>query len=618
MATKLKPSTTNNRLSFILNDFSGGLVNNVNDVKMKDNESPDMLNMQFRNDGLLQKRPGTIWLSSTPWGQDLIDVIPYEYEPNKILTLYLTPMYLCYIDEFDEPYVIWENDGKEIRYAHYMNQLFFVDGLNLYSFDYSTNKTYKYVDPPGDYTPNPKPAIEGVTKEKYIKTYENGHIECSELYERWYEPCQYELEDGYKGSGLIPINLDMIQIKQDRLYVHSSTSANMVWISDSLNPAYFPSALPIQTPPNDDVITALHVYNDALIIGRRDSIYALFGNTNRDDSTEQYILTEINTHTGMANHKSANKVHHLMFFAGSDGNFYKLNPPSTNQSTLYTTKLNTKLDITLEPFNLIIDDIKKAHTMFDSANSLWYVQIGNATLVYNYDMMAWTRYSNINAISFFMVDNELRFCRNTGSIYKFASIDGNQKYCDEYYDEECGVLINLPVVAYWTSRNMDFGVPARVKQFRDTYVTSEAFEDYSTTINVKYEVDYVDIYNSFKVENEISKWDKAIFDVNKFASRNIDRSLPLMINRRGRTLKIYFGCGYQYWGSAFELPAPGLVPEYHLVYHTREERLYVRVPRRDGYDLKHEKYFMPLPSDELNQALLVHNIMGIYELKGYR
>ena len=31
--------TQNQRLSFVINDFSGGLVNNVNDVKMKDNQS---------------------------------------------------------------------------------------------------------------------------------------------------------------------------------------------------------------------------------------------------------------------------------------------------------------------------------------------------------------------------------------------------------------------------------------------------------------------------------------------------------------------------------------------------------------------------------------------------
>ena len=612
--------TSNTRLTFTLNDFSGGLVNTVNDAKMKDNESPDMLNMQFRNDGLLQKRPGTVWLSSTPWGQDLIDVIPYEYAPNQIVMLYLTPNYLCYTDEYGDPYVVWQNEGRQLKYVHYMNQLFFVDGLYLYSYDHNSNKTYKYVNPPEGFTPAPTPTIEGVTKEKYVKHFENGHNECAELYEKWYEPCQYELEDGYKGSNVVPTALDLIEVKGNRLYVRSMLEGmeNMVFISDILNPSYFPAGLPIQTPPTDDVITAFHTFGDYLIIGRRDSIYALYGTTNREDSVNQYVLYEVHTHAGMANNNSADRVHHMMFFAGSDGNFYKLTPPSSYNTSLSTTKLNTKLDITMPPFNFTSSDIKNAITKFDSANGLWYVQLGDETLVYNYDMSAWTRYNNIDALNFFIVDNELRFSRRTGSIYRFASKEGNQKYYDEYYDVDAGVKIDLPISAYWTSRNMDFGAPARVKQFRDTYVTSESFEDYSSTINVKYEVDYVDIYESFKVENEISKWDKAIFDSSKFVSRNIDRSLPLMINRRGRTLKVFFGCGYKYWGSLQVFPAPGMVEENQLVYVVEEGKLYVRIPRRDGYETIKDKYFRELTDSEMNQALLVHNVMGVYELKGYR
>ena len=130
-----------------------------------------------------------------------------------------------------------------------------------------------------------------------------------------------------------------------------------MFISDILNPSYFPAGLPIQTPPNDDVITAFHVYGDYLIIGRRDSIYALHGTTNREESIGQYRLYEVHTHAGMANNKSADRVHHMMFFAGSDGNFYKLIPPSSYNTSLSTTKLNTKLDITMPPFvlsNLVI------------------------------------------------------------------------------------------------------------------------------------------------------------------------------------------------------------------------------------------------------------------------
>ena len=91
-----------------------------------------------------------------------------------------------------------------------------------------------------------------------------------------------------------------------------------------------------------------------------------------------------------------------------------------------------------------------------------------------------------------------------------------------------------------------------------------------------------------------------------------------MINRRGRTIKVSFGCGYQYCGSLETFPAPGMIPEYQLVYVIEDEKLYLRVPRRSGFDNKKDKYFIEFPREELNQALLVHNVMGIYELKGYR
>ena len=614
--------SSNQRLTFVINDFSGGLVNNVNDVKMKDSQSPDMLNMQFRIDGLIQKRPGTVHLESTAWGHNLLHVTSYEYEPNKQMYIYVTESMICY-NTYEggrkEPYKIGEFNGMIPQFIHYMGELFWVDGLYMYSYNHKLKRTYKYVNPPLSFVPKPKPAVEGEVKEKYITTYENGHITCSELYEKWYEPCEYEMEDGYKGLNNVPPCPTLIALKEDRIYLSGNANdPNMVYISDILQPSYFPASLPVQTPPNDDVITALEVYNDNLIIGRRDSIYALTGNSNRDDSISQYVLYQINCHTGIANPNCSDMVYSRMFFVGSDGNFYKLNPPSQNSTTMSTTQLNLTLDLTLPPFNLTVSDVRYAHTCFDGTYGLWYVQIADITLVYNYQLMAWTRYDKINALNFFIMNNELRFCRSTGSIYMFASREGNQKYYDEYYDPDLGKTITLPIVAYWTSRNMDMGTPARVKQFRDTYVTSESFESYNTTVNIKYEIDYVDIHDTFKIENEVSKWDRALFDVNKFVSRNIDRSLPLMLNRRGRTIKVYYGCGYQYWGAREELPVPGIVPEFNLVYVNSEDKLYVRVPRRDGFEDKNDKYFMELPQDEYNQALLVHNIMGIYELKGYR
>ena len=683
MSTKLSVPTNSEKLTFVLNDFSGGIVNNVNDTKMQDNQSPDMLNMQFRIDGLIQKRPGILFQKESPVVDgakyEISDVIKYEYGAGEILMLYVNEFQMYYENEFGQPVVVFESTFAKhdlevgsypplkIKYVNFNGALIFTDGFNLYSFNFEGEEqkptTVKFVNPPADYTPKEKPAVTGETKtselkgvykvmhysretnhdytdETYIYQDSSGayYIDDdgfniykndwrywdeeslgAEYYERWYEPCQYEMEDGYKGTNLLPPSIGIIAVHKDRLYVSGSEfDPNMIWISDILNPYYFPASMTLQTPPTDDYITALHNYNNALIIGRRNSLFALFGNTNRDDALNEYELVQLNTHTGMINDCSANKVFHMLFFVGSDGNLYKLLPPNTTSDKMYTTQLNTTLDLSLPPFNLSIYDMEQARSVFDGKEGLWYVQVSDHTLVYNYQLMAWTRYSNINAMCFLNIDNEVHFLTTFGNIYKMPSREGNQNYLDEYYDSMQGKVIQIPINAYWTSRNLDMGQPARVKQFRDTYVTTECFEDYPTTVSIKYEVDYVDISSINIIENEIARWNKAIFDKSKFTSRNIDRSLPLMINRRGRTLKVFYGSAFKYIGSFWWFPQPSDVEEYDVFYSIEDKSFYQRVPKLNIEGSIRDKYFIELNKEDLSQALLVHNITGVYQLKGYR
>ena len=136
-------ATTSTKLSFVLNDFSGGLVNNVNDAKMLDSQSPDMLNMQFRIDGLLQKRPGTVFINQCPVkDEDLLDVIPYEYAPDQHKIMYLTTGGL-YFKEQGETLKIWTNtNSSHIKYVHFMGALIFTDGSYLYKFDYNDKTNF--------------------------------------------------------------------------------------------------------------------------------------------------------------------------------------------------------------------------------------------------------------------------------------------------------------------------------------------------------------------------------------------------------------------------------------------------------------------------------------------
>ena len=149
MATKLSVPTTSEKLTFVINDFSGGIVNNVNDSKMNDNQSPDMLNMQFRVDGLIQKRPGMIFQKKSPTFSDVTyeisDVIKYEYGAGEYVLIYVNRFQMYYENMNGKPVVIWESpyakknlrvgeyEPYKIKYVNFNGLLIFTDGQSLYS-----------------------------------------------------------------------------------------------------------------------------------------------------------------------------------------------------------------------------------------------------------------------------------------------------------------------------------------------------------------------------------------------------------------------------------------------------------------------------------------------------
>ena len=189
MSTKLSVPTNSEKLTFVLNDFSGGIVNNVNDAKMQDNQSPDMLNMQFRIDGLIQKRPGILFQKESPVVDgakyEISDVIKYEYGAGEILMLYVNEFQMYYENEFGQPVVVFESTFAKhdlevgsypplkIKYVNFNGALIFTDGFNLYSFKFEGEEqkptTVKFVNPPADYTPKEKPAVTGETKTSELK-----------------------------------------------------------------------------------------------------------------------------------------------------------------------------------------------------------------------------------------------------------------------------------------------------------------------------------------------------------------------------------------------------------------------------------------------------------------
>ena len=352
--------TTPERITFTVKDFTGGLNNVMSENRLKDNQSPDLLNVRFRKDGVLEKRSGLkpydIINGAYSINGDLHGAWTIKVDDNKETLLLHVDDDLIYVRSSDRKpvFIPWgqTEETRSLSVTQFQDKVYFVDGsIYLYVLKIgelekdSLPNIYRIIDPPSDFTPNAKPSVEGVYKDS--RSNENYNIINS-----WYEPCEYELEDGYKGVNRISAyRKKYICIHKDRLYIAGDENdPNMLYISDILNPYYFPAALPIQTPPDGDIITALKVFGQALIIGRQNSMYALFGNTNRDN-TEAYLLTKISTHTGVVNNKCLDVVQNFLFYVGSDLNLYKMTHVTTTSNTLTTTKLNTNVDLKRPPLN---------------------------------------------------------------------------------------------------------------------------------------------------------------------------------------------------------------------------------------------------------------------------
>ena len=618
-----KSMTTNNtytkptRITFSIKNFTGGLNNVVSPSRISDSESPDLLNVRFRKDGVLEKRSGLASYNFLAPGHtingDLNGAWVIKVDDLREGLLLHVNRDLIYVTTQGIPvYIPWGQASQlrsiELSVAQFQDKIYFVDnGLRVHFLkieeledDNPSPNIYYICDPPVGFTPKPKPATKGVTKEAPSVYGKPNMIDT------WYEPCEYELEDGYKGLNVTEnFRKRYICVHKDRLYIAGNDEdSNMLYISDILNPFYFPASLPIQTPPDGDRIVALKEFGDSLIIGRKDSMFALTGNTNRPGD-EAYKLTKITTHTGVVNHKCIDNVQGFLFYVGNDSNLYKMSYAITDTPTLLTRKLNNTVDLKKAPLNKTKEDISNAHTFYDKYNGEWWVQLGKDSLVYNYDYQAWTRHTGCDNRMMLHYQDKFTLCRENCTFTYFD----DTVYYD--YDYEYPTL-RLPIPCYWTSKDIDFGEATRIKQIRDTYLVSEVFDEKKCDIRVKYDVDYVPIENESRVESEISLWDKARWDKNRFISTNIARSLPIMVGRRGRTFRAWIGNGYVFKDYVEELPHQSESEPGDLFFCNG--KFYVRIPR----DYETREYYRELSEDELYQPMKIYELSGLYEFKGYR
>lgn len=507
--------------SFVINEFTGGL-NNVSNLEY--NQASDLLNCNFSDGVSVQKRTGImntklITITDTDKKITFID----EYKPytgaNKLIVATNSAVYSDGVKIKD---VLGKVQGVTFR-----NKYYFVDGTYIYVYDGTNCKILK--DPPVGFTPAPAPATFGVWNSN------TTHV--------WYEPCQAELNDVYKGVCVIPLKPKYILANRERLYISGcADDPNNVYISDIENGYYWCVTLPIQPTPNGEKVVGIKVFMDVLIVAREESIYALYGNTNRADVSEEYfIMKRINTHTGVANGDTMTIVNNNMYYLGSDGVVYSMITPLTDVKILTTSVLSERINLYNKPIDLNIEDMTDSCASYYKEN--FYLKVKNQILVYNYRYNCWSIYKGFLPNCMTVLNGYRVFGMNDGKIYRHKIYDDTivesdtQEKKDEtlyaYSDYEGNDRVAIS--CYWYSKQMDMRKPTYYKFFRDVYVVTQASKYNNSDLSIKINVDYDSYDKNFEIPNRMSVFGYTNFG-EKFISKEISQSLPNRLGMRGRVI----------------------------------------------------------------------------------
>lgn len=582
----------NQRLEFNLEDFSGGLNNRASVIA--DNQAAYMLNMHFTHQNVLEKRKGFQRLD------EFITVDPVTH-----LTLYKPYtagdelIRATDREVFSGMQKIADTNGL-IDSVNYQGFLLFCDGEGLYAYGVfpqvtgtytqiigsipANHVTLRVVNPPSDYVPLEKVHTQGVT----VYNYTAGTVH--------YEPCLHELEDVYLGVNLLPEKPKFIVSHKNRLFVSGDKKDDdNVFITDVSSPFYFAVGLPIQLPPNSDKVRGMVVYDDAVIIGREFDMYRIIGETSNPKlGFALFELRKLNTHTGVANNKCFDVAHNYLFFLGSDGQAYAMSTTRMDERLVGTQLLSENLDLFKEPIYASIHDVMAASSIFDS--EYWYVNVGRHTMVYSYRLRAWTMFDMVDMHAPLYYYDRVIWGQKSGKVCEFAD--------DSYLDD------GRPIYATWSSNNFDFGSATRYKQFREFFLVAHAYDDADSDVRVTFEIDYADVRNATTVDNKISYWGVASFG-DRFINRNINASIPFVIGRRARYMRIKISNGYEFNTT---------VATYLDLLDVPKKYNYMGAFVEDTQTYYHylNGQWIELSPEQVNQPMRVYKINGDYEMKGKR
>ncbi len=588
---KLTPPP-NKTLNFSLDNFVGGLNNRSE--QLQPNEASSMMNMRFVDETVMENRYGQKYYDTLVLDSPVIFIDEFKPYADANVLLRATAGKF-YINDL----ILTTISGKPCGTNH-NGRYFFSDGVKLWVYGRFDQVTSTYctiigtpinnyvlleiVSPASDATRLDTTHTQGVLNVDYTN------------FKVFYVPCQNEFVDTFSGANVVPSGVKFITSHNGRLFVSGDQKDDdNVFITDIQNPFYFPVTLPIQLPPNSDMVVGMCVYDNSVVVGRKEDIYAIYGSTNRTGmGVDVFQLRKLNSHTGFANQDAVKVAHNYMFFLGNDGNAYSLASTRTNEKLLSTTILTKNIDITKDPLNLSPTDIYTASSYFFKDE--WHLSIGDKVLVYSYIHLQWTVYNMMDARSFYVINNQLIWGRSDGHTATF--------------DETTFLDFGLPYQSYWYSKRFDMGDANAFKQFREFFLVAYTYEFYVSDVNITFEIDYDDVSDRVVVSNQMSVYGKAKWG-DRYITRNISESLPFVIGRRGRSIRFKLSCSYNKDGEV----ATYADLEFYL---GKKNGLLVYVTGESKYYLYEDGAWQEITIEGLNQRMKIFQVNGDYEMRGKR
>lgn len=418
--------------------------------------------------------------------------------------------------------------------------------------------------------------------------------------EKWYEPCTHELRSAYYGVNVLPPKPTHICFTKNRVIISGGDEeGHIIYMSEVNNPYYFPVSTGLALPNDGTEINGLVSFHDSIVLSRKNDMHVVYGSSNNPDFGDLFALKRITTHTGCISSATMKVVHNYLFYLGADGIVYRMHTTNTDVRLLATTIVSKTVDLFKAPLSLTLDEMKQATSTF--TNEHYYLSIGDKVLVYSYRFMAWTVFDRLGAKCMYAYNDEVIW----GKGNKLMHFD-KTTFLDEGVDFNC----------LWESKLFDLDAPINYKYFKYISLVFDTYEQFDSTAKLIFEIDYEDVKLNHVFKNAVSRWGKSIWGVDRFATRNISKSLPIYVGRRGRLVKVkvHNGNFVKHLVNTYDELA-GILPETDSIAFVRDTKKHFKYVYNKEADLLE---WQELGKDEVNQPIKLYNIEIEYSLRGRR